>query len=86
MTRKRQNSDRHTGQPTQRQLRIGEMLRHALAEILERGELRDPDLAGVPITITEVRPSPDLRHALVFVMPLGGARIEPVLEAFQALA
>jgi ribosome-binding factor A len=62
------------------------MLRHALAEILERGDLRDPELAGVPITITEVRPSADLRHAVVFVMPLGGNRIEPVLEALRRAA
>jgi len=86
VTRKRHTSDRHASQPSQRQLRIGEMLRHALAEVLERGDLRDPELAGVPITITEVRPSPDLRHALVFVMPLGGARIEPVLEALRRAA
>ena len=48
------------------------MVRHALAEILARGELRDPELAGVAITVTEVRPAPDLKSATVFVTPLGG--------------
>lgn len=55
-------------------------MRHALAAIFERGELRDPELA-VPITVTEVRMSPDLRQAVVFVMPLGGAGGSEVLAA-----
>jgi len=59
--------------PSQRQLRVGEELRHVLAEILGRGELHDPALAGRSITVSEVRPSPDMRHATAFVMPLGGA-------------
>jgi ribosome-binding factor A len=59
--------------PSQRQLRIGEQLRHAIAAVIERGELRDPDLDGVPVTVTEVRISPDLRNASIFVVPLGGA-------------
>ncbi len=58
--------------PSQRQLRVGEELRHALARLLERAPLRDPDLLGVVITVTEVRVSPDLRHALCFVLPFGG--------------
>jgi ribosome-binding factor A len=58
--------------PSQRQLRVGEELRHVLAEIIGRGELRDPALAGKSITVSEVRPSPDMRHATVYVMPLGG--------------
>lgn len=58
--------------PSQRQLRVGEELRHVLAQTLERGELRDPDLEGVIITVTEVRVSPDLRNATAFVLPLGG--------------
>jgi ribosome-binding factor A len=66
--------------PSQRQLRVGEELRHALAAVFERGELRDPALA-VPITVTEVRVSPDLRQALVFVMPLGGIGGEEVIAA-----
>jgi len=59
--------------PSQRQLRVGEELRHVLAELLGRGDLHDPALAGKSITVSEVRSSPDMRHATVFVMPLGGA-------------
>lgn len=58
--------------PSQRQLRAGELIRHALVEILQREDLRDPALAGASITVSEVRPSPDLRHATVFCAPLGG--------------
>lgn len=58
--------------PTQRQLRVNEEIRHALAWVLERGQFRDPVLAGTPITVTEVRCSPDLRNATVFFTPLGG--------------
>lgn len=65
--------------PSQRQLRVGEELRHALAWILERGEVRDPDLKGVSVTVTEVRVSPDLRKATVFVIPLGGGETEAVV-------
>lgn len=57
--------------PSQRQLRVGEEIRHALSEVFGRGELRDPVLAGRSITITEVRISPDLVNATAFVMPLG---------------
>jgi ribosome-binding factor A len=59
--------------PSQRQLRVGEELRHVLAEILARGELRDPALKDLSITVSEVRASPDMRRATAFVMPLGGA-------------
>jgi len=58
--------------PSQRQLRAGELIRHALVEILREQEITDPDIAGISITLTEVRMSPDLRHATVFVEPLGG--------------
>jgi ribosome-binding factor A len=57
--------------PTQRQLRAGELIRHAVSDILAREDLRDPDLIGVIVTVGEVRCSPDLRHANVFVSPLG---------------
>lgn len=57
--------------PSQRQLRAGELVRHALVDILAREDLRDPALKGVSITLSEVRTSPDLRHAEVFCMPLG---------------
>lgn len=60
-----------SGMPTQRQLRAGELVRHAVSDILAREDLRDPDLVGVIVTVGEVRCSPDLRHANVFVSPLG---------------
>jgi ribosome-binding factor A len=63
-------------QPSQRQLRVGEEIRHALARVLLEGELRDPLLQEVSITITEVRVSPDLSNATAFVMPLGGGAEE----------
>lgn len=68
---------------SQRQLRVAEEIRHALSGILERDELRDPGLAGAPITVTEVRVSPDLRNATAFVMPLGGGEVDPVVEALR---
>ena len=68
-----------TRAPSQRQLRVGEELRHALAWILERGDLRDPALAGISVTVTEVRASPDLRTAVVFVTPLGGGDADAVV-------
>jgi ribosome-binding factor A len=69
--------------PTQRQLRVGETIRRALAEILTRGEHHEPDLEGVPITVGEVRCSPDLKVATAYVMPLGGRDAERVLEALE---
>ncbi len=71
---------------TPRQLRVGEELRHVLAAVLERGEMRDPDLRGVSITVTEVDASPDLRNAIAFVMPLAGADRERVLAALRRAA
>lgn len=61
-----------SAQRSQRQYRVGEVLRHALADIFMCGELRDPDLSGLSITVTEVMISPDLRNATVWFMPLGG--------------
>jgi ribosome-binding factor A len=58
--------------PSQRQLRVGEEVRHIIAEIIERGDIRDPDVAGKLVTVTEVSVSPDLRNALVFVVETGG--------------
>ena len=63
---------RNARAPSQRQLRVGEEIRHAIAHVLERGEVRDPDLAGIAITVTEVRVSPDLKNATAYVVPLGG--------------
>jgi ribosome-binding factor A len=68
---------------SQRQLRVGEELRHAIANVIERGEFRDPDLADRAITVTEVRVSPDLRNATVFVVPLGGGDVTPILAGLK---
>ncbi len=67
----------------QRRLRVAEEVRHALAWILERNESRDPVLAAVAVTVTEVRMSPDLRQATVFVMPLGGRQEAAVIAALD---
>lgn len=83
MARKRSQSPRSGSTRSQRQLRVGELLRHVLVDILGRGELRDPDLAGASVTVTEVRVSPDLRNATAFVMPLGGSRTEEVVAALR---
>ena len=72
---------RGAGVPSQRQLRVGEVVRHALAEILARGEVQDPDLSGLVVTVPEVRLSPDLKIATVYVMPLGGSRQDKVAAA-----
>ncbi len=78
MARKRFESD---AGPTQRQLRVGEVIRRALAEALMRGETHEPELDGVSITVTEVRPSPDLKIATAYVMPLGGANGPEIIKA-----
>jgi ribosome-binding factor A len=69
--------------PSQRALRVGEMVRHALSDMLTRGDVHDPVLEGHLVTIPEVRMSPDLRLATVYVMPLGGKDIEAVIEALD---
>jgi ribosome-binding factor A len=69
--------------PSQRQLRVGEEIRHVLVEVLARGELRDPALQGVSITVAEVRISPDLKHATAYVMPLGGTQVDDVVKALR---
>lgn len=68
--------------PSQRQLRVGELIRRALADIL-RGDLHDPDLAGTSITVGEVRASPDLKMATAFVLPLGGGDAQGILAALR---
>ena len=70
----------------QRQLRVGEEMRHALSEILREHHLADPDLHGKIITVTEVRISPDLRNATAFVMPLGGQDEPRLLAAMRRAA
>ena len=72
---------RRANAPSQRQLRVGEEVRLALAWVLERGEIRDPGLQGVTVTVTEVRISPDLRNATAYIVPLGGGDVAPVLAA-----
>ncbi|MGC9955036.1 MAG: 30S ribosome-binding factor RbfA [Rhizomicrobium sp.] len=67
--------------PSQRQLRVGEMLRHALSEILLRGDIRDPDLIGVSVTITQVIPSGDMRYATAYCEPLGGKNADKIIAA-----
>src|ERR1700730_3189649 len=67
----------------QRQLRVGEELRHLLAELLRPGELRDPALREANVTVTEVRLSPDLRNATAFVMPLGGEKAEEIMAGLR---
>ncbi|WP_417459641.1 30S ribosome-binding factor RbfA [Kordiimonas sp.] len=62
----------HAKGPSLRLLRVGENVRHAISSILQRGDVQDKDLAGASVTVSEVRISPDLRNATVFVMPLGG--------------
>ena len=70
-------------QPTQRQLRVGEEMRHALVAVLERNELRDPMLCDRVITVSEVRMGRDLRSAIVFVAPLGGDDAEAIVAALE---
>jgi ribosome-binding factor A len=69
--------------PSQRQLRMGELLRHVLADAIARSTFRDPALADARITVTEVMPSPDLRNATVYVTPLGGRDMASVVAALQ---
>ena len=68
---------------SQRQLRVGEIVRHAIAEILSQGSVHDPDLEGHIITVPEVRMSPDLKLATIYVMPLGGRDTDKVLAALE---
>jgi ribosome-binding factor A len=79
----RRPTSAHDRSPSQRQLRVGELLRHSLSEILTRGEVRDPDLENVPVTVTQVKPSGDMRHATVFVEPLGGKNAKIIVAALN---
>ena len=69
--------------PSQRQQRVAELIRHALAEVLSRGDIQDPVLTAHVVTVPEVRMSPDLKLATAFVMPLGGKDERPVIEALD---
>ena len=68
---------------SQRQLRVGELVRHAIAEMLARGDVHDPIIEGHLITVPEVRMSPDLRLATIYVMPMGGRDANDVVAAFD---
>ena len=72
--------------PTQRQLRVGELIRRTLSDVIVRGDLHEPELDGVSITVGEVRMSPDLRIATVFVLPLGGANTQAIIKALARSA
>ena len=78
----RQKNHRTTG-PSQRQLRVGELVRHALAQMLARGDVHDDVIASHVVTVSEVRMTPDLRLATIYIMPLGGKDLGPVLEALE---
>jgi ribosome-binding factor A len=72
--------------PSQRQLRVAEEIRHVLADLFARTEFRDPDLFGVVITVTEVRMSPDLKHATAYVTRLGRSDVDKCLPALKRVA
>ena len=82
MARHKQHRDSAPG-ASQRQLRVGELIRHALADMLTRGEVHDPVLEGHLITVPEVSMAADLRLATIYVMPLGGRDAKAVLEALD---
>ena len=69
--------------PSQRMLRVGELVRHALADIFARGDIEDEALVGAVLTVPEVRMTPDLKIANAYVMPLGGAHAEEIGEALN---
>lgn len=85
MSSKLRRRDQSSG-PSQRQLRVGETLRHALSEILMRQDFFEPALANVSVTISEILVSPDLRNARVYTMPLGGINVDVILPALNRLA
>lgn len=86
--------DRAQQGPSQRQLRAGELIRHALVEVLREEEIHDPALEGVSVTVTEVRLSPDLKHATCLIEPLGAGveaapnagHVEDIIKALNAHA
>jgi ribosome-binding factor A len=81
--RQKKTRDSAPGGGSQRQLRVGELVRHAVAEMLTRGDVHDPVIEGHLITVPEVRMSADLRLATVYVMPLGGRDNDEVIAAFD---
>jgi ribosome-binding factor A len=83
---RRRSTDKDNRGHSQRQLRVGEEIRHLLADLLERGNMHDPELRDVSITVTSVDVSPDLRNATAFVMPLGGKDSARLLGALRRAA
>jgi ribosome-binding factor A len=84
MTRRRHQGRPETSHtPSQRQLRVGELVRHAFADLLARGAIHDPVIQEHVITVPEVRMAADLRHATIYVMPLGGRDADAVLAALD---
>ena len=83
MARGHQRDREKSAAPSQRALRVGELIRHAVSDMLTRGDVHDPVLEGHLITVPEVRMTADLRLATIYVMPLGGRDIEAVLEALD---
>jgi ribosome-binding factor A len=71
------------GEPSQRMLRVAELIRHAVAQLLSRGEINDPDLAGLVVTVPTVKMSPDLKLATVYVMPLGGKAQDQIVTILE---
>jgi len=71
------------GEPTQRMLRVAELIRHAVAQLLSRGEINDPALAGLVVTVPSVKMSPDLKLATVYVMPLGGKGLDTIVATLD---
>jgi ribosome-binding factor A len=74
----------HSANASARQLRVGELIRHAVADMLSRGDIHDPVIEAHMITVPEVRMSPDLRLATIYIMPLGGRDEPQVLAALEA--
>lgn len=77
------NQHTHGSGPSQRQLRVGELIRRTLSDVLMRADVHDPDLNRHSITVSEVRASPDLKVATAYVMPLGGHDLEDALKALR---
>src|SRR5664279_4399932 len=71
------------GDPSQRMLRVAELIRHAMAQLLSRGEINDPDLAGLVVTVPSVKMSPDLKLATIYVMPLGGQSQDAIVAVLD---
>ncbi|WP_224704645.1 30S ribosome-binding factor RbfA [Devosia aquimaris] len=77
------SKDNKSSGPTQRSLRVGELVRHALAAMFARGDIDDDALRGAVITVPEVRMSPDLKIANAYIMPLGGAHADEIVAALN---